>query len=256
MTWTGLPGPTTAPSTSPARPALPRPAATSARGLASGVKADRFASWQDRSEVRTCAAADATCRSTSPGSAASITSGVSSRSAARANSDPPQSSRPSLMPYLSWRDLSWLVAGASGLFHEQHRDVVAHRVGQPALLVGAHQLAGVIIDPQRRVAFGQARISSSQPSICIRSPLFLAACGGGPDLWPSTSSRRAAMAGSVAASTFSRSSGSVLDGRTLNHQPPAGDGEPVELVGAHPGPGREGLLDPRGRLGLVGAPRS
>ena len=103
MTWTGLPGPTTAPSTSPARPALPRPVATSARGLASGVKADRFASWQDRSEVRTCAAADATCRSTSPGSAASITSGVSSRSAAKANSDPPQSSRLSLMPYLSWR---------------------------------------------------------------------------------------------------------------------------------------------------------
>ena len=52
-TWTGLPGPATAPSTSPARPAPPRPATTIARGRASGVKADRSASWQDRSAVRT-----------------------------------------------------------------------------------------------------------------------------------------------------------------------------------------------------------
>ena len=43
------------------------------------------------------AADDATCRNMSPGSAASITSGVSSRSAARTNSVPPQSSRLSLI---------------------------------------------------------------------------------------------------------------------------------------------------------------
>src|SRR5262249_18810807 len=37
---------------------------------------------------------------------------------------------------------------------------------------------------------------------------------------PSTSSRNAAMVASVSASTFSRSSSSVLDGRRLNHQVP------------------------------------
>ena len=52
-TWTGLLGPATAPSSSPARPAPPRPATTIARGRASGVKADRSASRQDPSAVRT-----------------------------------------------------------------------------------------------------------------------------------------------------------------------------------------------------------
>ena len=52
-TWTGLLGPATAPSISPARPAPPRPATTIARGLASGVKSDRSVSWPDRSAART-----------------------------------------------------------------------------------------------------------------------------------------------------------------------------------------------------------
>ena len=52
-TWTGLLGPATAPSSSPARPAPPSPATTIARGRASGVKADRSASRQDPSAVRT-----------------------------------------------------------------------------------------------------------------------------------------------------------------------------------------------------------
>ena len=73
------------------------PATTMARGLPSAVTADRSASAHDRRAVRTWAAAEATCRSMSPGSAASITSGVSSRSAARTNSAPPQPSRSSLM---------------------------------------------------------------------------------------------------------------------------------------------------------------
>ena len=96
-TWTGLLSPVMAVSSSPARPEPPMPATTMARGLASGAKADRSVSAHDRSAVRTWAAAEATCRSVSPGSAASITSGVSSRSAARTNSAPPQPSSSSLI---------------------------------------------------------------------------------------------------------------------------------------------------------------
>src|ERR1700731_4021277 len=105
----------------------------------------------------------------SPGSAASITSGVSSRSAARTNSAPPQSSRPSLMSG----------AGSPGLFHEQHRDVVAYRVGQAARLAGAHQLAGLVIGAQRRVAF-RAGQDLQEPAFDLHqvSLLAWAACGG------------------------------------------------------------------------------
>jgi hypothetical protein len=96
-TWTGLLSPAMALSISPATPEPPMPATTMARGLPSAAKADRSVSAHDRTAVRTCAAAEATWRSMSPGSAASITSGVSSRSAARTNSAPPQPSRSSLM---------------------------------------------------------------------------------------------------------------------------------------------------------------
>ena len=52
-TWTGLLDPVMAPSISPARPEPPMPATTIARGLLSGVKADRSVSAHDRSAVRT-----------------------------------------------------------------------------------------------------------------------------------------------------------------------------------------------------------
>ena len=58
--WTGPARPVTALSSSPARAEPPMPAITIARGLTSGVSADRSVSWQDRSAVRTWAAADAT----------------------------------------------------------------------------------------------------------------------------------------------------------------------------------------------------
>src|SRR6516225_8684822 len=148
----------------------------------------------------------------SPGSAASITSGVSSRSAARTNSVPPQSSRLSLNSGTHFRP-SCVVAGPPGLFHEQHRDVVAHRVGQAAGLAGAHQLAGLLVGPERRMTL-RAGQDVQEPALDLHQiPLpFLT--------MPSTSSRRAAMAASSAASTFSRSSGSVLDGRRLSHKSP------------------------------------
>src|SRR5580692_3682688 len=127
----------------------------------------------------------------SPGSAASITSGVSSRSAARTNSVPPQSSRLSL--------IFGVHARSPGLFHEQHRDVVAHRVRQAARLARAHQLAGLVVGPQRRVAF-RAGQDLQEPGFDLHQVSLLA--------WPpaaaglawvgltmaSTSSRRAAMA--------------------------------------------------------------
>src|SRR6266478_4017075 len=162
-------------SISPARPEPPMPATTIARGLASAVKADRSVSAHDRSAVRTWAAAEATCRSMSPGSAASITSGVSSRSAARTNSAPPQPSRSSLMPHPPLLctggsrppfplALPSSFARAPGLLHQQHRDVVAHRVGQAAGGAGAHQLAGLLVDPQRRVALGAGQ-DVKQPAV-------------------------------------------------------------------------------------------
>src|SRR5580704_2146885 len=122
----------------------------------------------------------------SPGSAASITSGVSSRSAARTNSAPPQSSRPSLMSG----------AGSPGLFHEQHRDVVAYRVGQAARLAGAHQLAGLVVSSQRRVAF-RAGQDLQEPAFDLHqvSLFFWPPAAAGSFLtMASTSSRRAAMA--------------------------------------------------------------
>ena len=57
------------------------------------------------------------------------------------------------------------------------------------------------------------------------------------------SSRSAATCSAVGASTFSRSSGSVLLGRTLTHQSVAGDGQPVEPV--RHGPVGEGRGQPR-----------
>ena len=70
-TWTGLLSPAMALSISPARPEPPMPATTMARGLPSAAKADRSVSAHDRTAVRTWAAAEATWRSMSPGSAAS-----------------------------------------------------------------------------------------------------------------------------------------------------------------------------------------
>src|SRR6516162_1118274 len=119
----------------------------------------------------------------SPGSAASITSGVSSRSAARTNSVPPQSSRLSLISGTQFRP-SCAVAGPPGLIHEQYRDVVTHRVGQAAGLAGAHQLAGLLVGPKRRVTL-RAGQDVKEPAFnlhqILRSVLTM----------PSTSSRRA-----------------------------------------------------------------
>src|SRR6516225_4747667 len=163
----------------------------------------------------------------SPGSAASITSGVSSRSAARTNSVPPQSSKLSLNCGTHFRP-SCVVAGPPGLFHEQHRDVVAHRVGQAAGLAGAHQLAGLLVGPERRVTL-RAGQNVKEPAFNLHQiPLpFLT--------MPSTSSRRAAMAVSSSASTFRRSNGSVLDGRRLNHQSPAATVSPSRSSVLTPG---------------------
>src|SRR5512146_1576233 len=108
----------------------------------------------------------------SEGSAASITSGVSSRSAARTNSAPPQPSRSSLTlfscslafgpplgaafprrsslaPQSRQRRGPSALSRASrapGFFDQEDRDVVAHGVGQAAGGAGAHELAGVLVD--------------------------------------------------------------------------------------------------------------
>src|ERR1700722_1674854 len=118
----------------------------------------------------------------SPGTAASITSGGSSLSVPTTNSGPPQPPRPSLLSG----------AGSAGLFHEQLRDVVAYRVVQAARLAGAHQLAGLVVGAQRRVAF-RAGQDLQEPAFDLHQMSLLA----GGLIMASTSSRRAAMAVSL-----------------------------------------------------------
>ena len=69
---------------------------------------------------------------------------------------------------------------------------------------------------------------------------------------PSTSSRSLSIVSSSAASTFSRSNGSVLDGRRLNHQPSPVMVSPSSSSVRDAGPAGELRADPLGRRGLVG----
>ena len=50
----------------------------------------------------------------------------------------------------------WDTGGCSSWYHrhQQHRYVVAHRVGETAVVIGADQLAGFRIGAQRRMALG------------------------------------------------------------------------------------------------------
>ena len=127
----------------------------------------------------------------------------------------------------------------AGLVDQQHRDVVAHGVGQAA---AAGRPAP---PPPARAApwpSGQTMISISFGSRFMRGLLIRAR----------TSSRTRVMVASSAPSTLRRSNGSVLDGRTLNHQSSVVDGEAVEVVdrGARPSrrtPSRRSPSPPRGR---------
>src|SRR4051812_20358295 len=93
----------------------------------------------------------------------------------------------------------------TGLVDQEHRDVVADRVGQPALL--ADQL--LADRGEGAVAVGadddlhQLRVEVHGQWLLIRAR---------------TSSRTRVMVPSSAPSTLRRSKGSVLEGRTLNHQ--------------------------------------
>src|SRR6266568_3964875 len=57
-----------------------------------------------------------------------------------------------------------------GLLDQQDRYVVAHRVGQAAGGAGAHELAGVLVDPQRRVTF-RAGQDVEQPAVDLHGIL-------------------------------------------------------------------------------------
>ena len=168
------------------------------------------------SDSRTCAPAVATARSISAGSSRDERV---QRRRGRRRPVPPAGSRP------------------PSLVHEQDRDVVAHRVGQPAGGRGADQLAGLLVGTQAsrgrpgRPGSPAAGGRAARPQFSFTSLLSgRAPSASPPRTVASTSSRTRRMVSSSAASTFSRSSGSVLDGPQV--EPPVGrrDRQPVQLV--------------------------
>ena len=216
----------TAASTSPEMPEPPMPATTTARGP--GVEAERCERGLAAAvaSARTCAAEVATARS--------ISVRIAPRRARRRRRGRVE---------VELRVSRTAASRLAGLVDQQDRDVVAHRVGVAA--AGADQLVGRVVDAQPPRQFGQARISSSAGSRFTATILVLAGCGMvSARMMASTSSRSAAIAASSAASTLSRSSGSVLDGAEVEPRAVRQlDGQPVEVVDRRH---RRGRRTPRG----------
>src|SRR3954447_25786550 len=103
------------------------------------------------------------------------------------------------------------------LVEQQHRDPVAHREG--AVAGGAQQLARRLVHGQRAVVGVRAGQDRQQLRIQAQRPARRAVRGGHARTILSTWSRSSVIRASSGASTFSRSSGSVLLARRLNHAP-------------------------------------
>src|SRR6478752_8987705 len=95
----------------------------------------------------------------------------------------------------------------AGLVDEEHRDVVADRVGPAA--ADADQLLGRLVRGERLPA-RRAHDHVEQMAVEVHRSLLR--------MTDRMSSRTRAMVAPSAPSALSRSSGSVLDARTLNHQ--------------------------------------
>ncbi len=155
------------------------------------------------------AAAPASRRTREPASASGRSAASAAASAASSSSR--ESSKTSAI-------VAYACLGAARLVDEQHRDVVADRVGQPAR--GADQLGGGLVDGQRPPAV-RADDDLEQGGVEVHESLLMVA---------RTSSRSRSSVAWSPASALSRSSGSVLDARTLNHQSGWLTRQPVEVV--------------------------
>ena len=175
-------------------------------------------------DSRTCAPADAVARSMPAGSAAHIAGASSSSdsSTCRCPLTPAMPSTRWLMPAPPAR--------VPGLVEQQDRDAVADLEDPPALGAGQRLRRA----RRRSAGRGACRGRPGCPAVAGRGPpKRLLAYGrlGDPIRGRSRASRRAARpsASGVAASTLSRSNGSVFDGAQVEPAPSGSvDGQPVE----------------------------